>query len=61
MTLKEFRLSKNLSQEAFARSIGYTLSMFAKVEQGTSKASRRFMESVKKVYPDVNIEKIFFN
>ena len=37
MKLKEFRKRKNLSQEAFAKSIGYTLSMVAKVETGKTK------------------------
>ncbi len=60
MTLKEFRQSKNLSQESFARKIGYTLSMYAKVEQQPSKASRKFIERVKSIYPELDILSIFF-
>lgn len=60
MTLKEFRQSKNLSQESFARGIGYTLSMYAKVEQHPTKASRKFIEKVKAVYPEIDIISIFF-
>lgn len=61
MNLKSFRKSKNLSQENFAKNIGYTLSMVAKVEAGRVKASRNFIERVKSVYPDVNIEQVFFS
>lgn len=60
MTLKEFRLSKSLSQESFARKIGYTLSMYAKVEQHPTKASRKFIEKIQTVYPDIDIMGIFF-
>ena len=58
--LKEFRVAKGLSQEAFAKAIGYTLSMTAKVESGAAKASRNFMEKVKKAFPEVDINNIFF-
>lgn len=61
MKLQEFRKSKNLSQEEFARSIGFTLSMVAKVESGRAKASRNFIERVKTVYPDLKIEEVFFS
>lgn len=61
MELKAFRKSKNLSQESFAQSIGYTLSIVSKIEQGRIKASRNFIDRVKKVYPDINIEKVFFS
>lgn len=61
MKLKEFRKEKNLSQEDFAKSIGYTLSMVSKIEQGAVKASRAFIDRVKSIYPDINIEVVFFN
>ncbi len=61
MELKAFRKSKNLSQEDFAHSIGYTLSMVAKIEAGRVKASRNFIDRVKKIYPDINIEQVFFS
>jgi len=37
--LKEFRKKKELSQEAMAKKIGITLSMYEKVEQGRAGAS----------------------
>lgn len=61
MKLKEFRQSKQLSQEAFAREIGFTLSMYSKVESGRVKPSRNFMEKVKKSFPEIDINVVFFN
>lgn len=58
--LQEFRKSKGLSQEEFARQIGYTLSLVAKVEVGVAPASRRFMERVKTTFPDADINALFF-
>lgn len=58
--LQEFRKSKGLTQEEFARAIGYTLSLTAKVEIGTAKPSRAFMERIKEVYPDADINALFF-
>lgn len=61
MAMKEFRVSKGLSQKAMAESIGVSLSMYEKVERGYIKASRNFMESFKIKYPQIDIEYIFFN
>lgn len=58
--LKKFRKAKGLTQEAFAKAIGYTLSMMAKVESGAVRPSRNFMEKVKTAFPDVDINDIFF-
>ncbi len=60
MTLKEFRVSKNLSQEKFAQTLGYTLSLYSKVERGANEPSRKFMKRVKEVYPDIDINAVFF-
>lgn len=60
MKLKEFRKSKNLSQEKFAQSIGFTLSMVSKIEMGKVKASRNFIDKVKQIYPEIDINAIFF-
>lgn len=61
MKLKEFRESKGLTQEQLARKIGFTLSMVAQVERGRVKASRNFMSKVKDVYPDIDIDEVFFS
>ena len=61
MKLKEFRQSKGLSQEAFAQKIGVSYSMLVKVENNKANASKNFMDKVKRIYPDISIDKIFFN
>jgi len=58
--LKEFRTQKVLSQEKMANELGVSLSMYAKVEQGTAKAGRNFMEKIKRKYPEASIDHIFF-
>lgn len=60
MKLKIFRQSKNLSQEKFAQKIGFTLSMVSKIEMGKCKPSRNFIEKVKQVYPEIDINEVFF-
>ena len=60
MKLKEFRQAKQLSQEDFAKKIGFTLSMYAKVESGRAKPSRNFMEKVKQSFPEIDINAVFF-
>ena len=61
MKLKEFRQGKGLSQEQFAFKIGVSYSMLVKVENGKANASKNFMDKVKKTFPDVSIDKVFFN
>lgn len=58
--LKKMRKELNLTQKSMARSIGVSLSMYEKVERGHKKASRNFMDSIKRVYPEVIIDNIFF-
>ena len=58
--LREFRTQKGLSQEKMAAKLGISTSMYAKVEQGTAKAGRAFMEKVKNHYPEASIDDIFF-
>lgn len=59
--LREFRTQKGISQEKMAREMEVSLSMFAKVEQGATKAGRAFMEKVKEHYPEASIDHIFFD
>lgn len=58
--LKKFRLSKGLSQEAMARSMGITLSYYSQVERGAANFSRAFVEKLKHAYPEIDINDIFF-
>lgn len=61
MKLKEFRQSKGMSQEHFAVKIGVSYSMLVKVENGKANASKNFMDKIKKVYPDISIDEVFFS
>lgn len=61
LQLKELRKEKKLTQPEMANSIGVSLSMYEKVERGYIKASRGFMEAIKKKYPNIDIDQIFFN
>ncbi len=58
--LKEYRLVNGLTQEAMAKKLGYTLSMYEKVEQGRAGTSARFMQKFKKSFPKACIDDIFF-
>lgn len=58
--LKKLRKANKLTQLEMAESIGVSLSMYEKVERGYIKASRNFMESLKRKYPQIDIGKFFF-
>ena len=58
--LREFRKSHNLTQEAMANKLGITVSMYEKVEGGRANASSAFMKRIKRAFPEVNIDIIFF-
>ena len=59
--LKEFRKNLGISQEAMARKLGITLSMYEKVETGRTGASASFMRRFKRAYPAESIDFIFFS
>lgn len=59
--LKKFRLSKGISQEAMARSMGITLSYYSQVERGVANFSRAFVEKLKKAFPEIDVNDVFFN
>ena len=58
--LRNFRRRKGLSQDAMARAIGITLSMYEKVETGRANASSAFMKRLKNAFPEASIDAIFF-
>ena len=59
--LKSFRKEKGISQESMARKMGVTLSLYEKVENNRAGASAAFMKKLKLLYPDANIDFIFFD
>ncbi|HDR7965391.1 helix-turn-helix domain-containing protein [Bacillus pacificus] len=58
--LKVFRQEIKLTQQQMANSIGVSLSMYEKVERGSIKASRNFIDAFKHKYPHIDISYIFF-
>ena len=60
MTLKDFRQSKELTQERLAHIIGVTVAGYNKVETGKTPASRIFIEKMKAVFPEIGIVEMFF-
>ena len=58
--LKEFRKEKGLSQEAMAKKLNITHSMYEKVEGGRANASAAFMKRLKDAFPEISIDFIFF-
>ena len=61
INLKNLRKEKKLSQEKMANLLGITVSMYEKVENGRTGASASFMKRLKKVFPDADIDLIFFS
>ena len=59
--LKKFRREQKLTQEEMAKKLGYTLSMYEKVESGRTKASASFMRKFKYAFPKTSIDSIFFS
>ncbi len=58
--LKEFRKEKGLSQEAMAKKLNITHSMYEKVEAGRAGASAAFMKRIKEAFPEASIDFLFF-
>ena len=59
--LKEFRKETKLTQREMAVALGVSLSMYEKIERGTIKASRNFLDALKGKYPHIDIDYIFLN
>ena len=58
--LKEFRKSKKMEQIKFAQEIGVSFSYLSKVERGFQNPSFTFLCKLKNRYPEVKIDKMFF-
>lgn len=59
--LREFRDGVGISQYNMARRLDVSISFYEKIERGHTNASRGFMEKLKKAFPEVNIDEIFFS
>lgn len=60
MTLKEYRLSKNKTQQQMADKVKITKSMYEKLEYNQAKPSAETMRKFKKEFPDFDVN-IFLN
>lgn len=60
INLKDFRISKGLSQEHMAREIDVTLATYSRVERGKSPASHVFIRKIKNAFPEIRVGEMFF-
>lgn len=59
--LQELRIKNGMTQKEIADKVGVSLSMYEKVERGTIRASRNFIEKIKYEFPHISVDYIFFN
>ena len=57
--INEFRKSKNLTADEFAKKLGYSSSTIIKVLYGERDPGRRFLEKLKEVFPDADMNYFF--
>lgn len=60
MNLKNFRLSLKLNQKQMAEKIGVSASYYYKIEAGTQNPSYELMRKLKKRYPSISVDELFF-
>lgn len=60
-SLVDFRNSKKMSQKELADKLGVSQSLYSKIELGFRNPSYNFIAKFKEVFPEQNIDKIFFN
>ena len=60
MNLKEFRELKKHSQKEMAEQIGVSASYYYKIESGYQNPSYDFLVKLKRRFPMVDIDKMFF-
>ena len=60
MRLKEFRENMGLTQDEISRQLGMSKSYYSKIESGYQKPSFKFLEDLKKQFPIVSVDEMFF-
>lgn len=58
--LSNFRNKKELTQKEMAEKLGVSVSFYSKIEQGRKNTSFNFIKKFKEVFPDADIDKLFF-
>ncbi len=61
MSLSEFRKSNKLTQVEMADRIGVSYSLYTKIEIGIRNPSYNFIVLLRKTFPELNIEEMFFS
>lgn len=59
-TLLNFRKEHSLNSSQMAKILGITLSYYRKIEKGTRNPSYNFILKFKEVFPNANVDDIFF-
>lgn len=59
--LKQFREGRNMTVSDFAKEIGMSPYVCYKVESGERTASKLFMLKMKKRFPEIDLDYIFFD
>lgn len=60
MALKELRKFIKLNQKQMAEKIGVSASYYYKLESGIQSPSYEFLVKVKKAFPKISIDEVFF-
>ena len=59
-SLVDFRVKNKLTQKQMSEKLAITLTFYSKIETGIRNPSFNFMKKFKKVFPEADINKIFF-
>ena len=59
--IRQFRHSKNLTQEAMSRRLNVTLTSYSQIERGYRRAGRPFIEKMVIAFPDDDVLSLFFS
>lgn len=59
-SLVDFRVKNKLTQKQMSEKLSITLTFYSKIETGIRNPSFNFMKKFKKVFPEADINEIFF-
>lgn len=59
-SLVDFRVKNKLTQKQMSEKLAITLTFYSKIETGIRNPSFNFMRKFKKVFPEADINQIFF-
>lgn len=59
-TLVNFRILNNMTQLEMAKTIGFSLTYYSKIELGVRNPSYNFLVKFKSAFKEANVDEIFF-